>query len=130
MPSTTISLRARYSETDQMGVINHSRYLDWFSEARIQWLRERGFSYREWEDQGIVLPVIRLEVEYRQSVRFDDLIDLNVVATKVTSKKIFFEYQLLRLGESMAWGRTLHYFMIDGKIRALHQKILDQLLPG
>lgn len=130
MEITRIKFKARYAETDQMGVINHSRYLDWFSEARIEWLRERGYAYREWEEQGLTLPVIRIEVEYRKSVKFDDLVEIKIQCSRITNKQVIFEYELTCCNEIRAKGTTLHYFVENGKVRSLDEKFRVNLVPG
>ena len=58
--------RVQYYETDQMGIVHHSNYIRWFEEARIDWMRHCGISYREMEKQGIIVPVLGVEATYRQ----------------------------------------------------------------
>ena len=70
--------RVQYYETDQMGIVHHSNYIRWFEEARIDWMRHCGISYREMEKQGIIVPVLGVEATYRQMVHFDDLVDIKV----------------------------------------------------
>ena len=60
--------RVQYYETDQMGIVHHSNYIRWFEEARIDWMRHCGISYREMEKQGIIVPVLGVEATYRQMV--------------------------------------------------------------
>jgi acyl-CoA thioester hydrolase len=64
-----------------MGIAHHAAYVVWLEECRIQMLRDLGFSYRELEKQGILMPVIEVNIRYRTSLRFDD------VATCVTTMK-------------------------------------------
>ncbi len=83
-------LRVRYAESDQMGVAHHGAWVVWFEEARIEWLRAHGFSYRELEAAGVLMPVIELAVRYRQPARFDDQIDLiTTVAVRPPSRVVF-----------------------------------------
>ena len=56
--------RVQYYETDQMGIVHHSNYIRWFEEARIDWMRHCGISYREMEKQGIIVPVLELIVRW------------------------------------------------------------------
>lgn len=53
--------RVQYYETDKMGIVHHSNYIRWFEEARIDWMRHCGISYREMEKQGIIVPVLELK---------------------------------------------------------------------
>jgi len=103
-------VRARFAETDQMGVVHHSVYPVWFEAGRVEWMRERGLSYREMEESGLSLAVSRLEVVYRSAAYFDD--EVAVVSTLVDarSRRVAFDYRLHRLpgGELVATGRTEH----------------------
>ena len=62
MPSSMTTLRVRYAETDQMGVVYYANYFVWFEVARADLLRTLGWTYREMEDTGVVLPVIEAHV--------------------------------------------------------------------
>src|SRR5690625_5733421 len=82
MSTATTRLRVRFKETDQMGVVHHSEYPVWLEVARIEWLRDRGLSYRELEDSGISLAVSELEVTYRAAARFDDLLEVTTMLSE------------------------------------------------
>ncbi|MEE2924826.1 MAG: thioesterase family protein [bacterium] len=119
--STRIKFKIRYSETDQMGVANHARYFDWFSEGRVAWLEERGERYSDWEMKGWVLPVINAECKYIKSLRFQEVVELNTQVTKFNSRKVEFSYKILKPSQNLtvATGRTTHVFMHNVKIRQL-----------
>ena len=74
------SLRVRYAETDQMGVVYHANYFVWFEVARTDLLRARGWTYREMEQAGVSLPVIEAHCEYRRPARYDDEVDIAATA--------------------------------------------------
>lgn len=83
-------IRVRYAESDQMGVAHHSAIVPWLEEARIEWLRARGLSYRELEASGLLMPVVELSVRYRRSLRFDDQAELRTrVEVKGPSRLAF-----------------------------------------
>ena len=63
---------ANYYETDKMGIIHHSNYIRWFEEARIGFMKNIGFPYDAMEDNGIMMPVLSVECDYKSSVRFGD----------------------------------------------------------
>jgi len=110
-PRDAVTLvRARFAETDQMGVVHHSVYPVWFEAGRVEWMRGRGLSYREMEDQGLSLAVSRLEVVYRSAARFDDEIAIVSTLVDARSRRVAFDYRLHRLpgGELVATGRTEH----------------------
>ena len=64
--------RVRYTETDQMGFAHHSNYLNYFEMARIEWLNKIGFSYAALERQGIVMPVVSAQINFKSPAFFDD----------------------------------------------------------
>ena len=76
MPSAVTSVRVRYAETDQMGVVYYANYFVWFEVARTDLLRTLGWTYREMEDSGVLLPVIDAQCEYRRPARYDDEVEV------------------------------------------------------
>ncbi|HEY4649688.1 MAG TPA: thioesterase family protein [Gemmatimonadales bacterium] len=85
-------LRVNYSETDQMGVVYHARYLVWLDVARCEHLRLSGMSYRELEQAGLRLAVSELAIRYRQPARYDDLIRIRCWIREVASRRVDFGY--------------------------------------
>jgi len=90
MAAHVVTLRVRYAETDQMGVAHHSAYVPWLEEARIDWLRAIGHSYRDLEAGGILMPVIELQVRYQRSVRFDDQVTMSTTAEVAGPSRMVF----------------------------------------
>ena len=86
------SVRVNYSETDQMGVVYHARYLVWLDVARCEHLRLSGMSYRELEQAGLRLAVSELAIRYRQPARYDDLIRIRCCIREVASRRVDFGY--------------------------------------
>ncbi|MEP7177004.1 MAG: thioesterase family protein [Gemmatimonadales bacterium] len=92
-PSVTETLvRVNYSETDQMGVAYHARYLVWLDVARTEHLRRCGASYRELETGGLRLAVSTVAVRYRQPARFDDPIRIRCWVRELASRRVEFGY--------------------------------------
>lgn len=88
----TIRRRVDYSETDQMGVVYHARYLVWLDVARTELLRTTGISYRELETLGLRLAVSEVTVRYRQAARYDDPIRVRVWVRETASRRVTFGY--------------------------------------
>ncbi len=82
----TIQTRVNYSETDQMGVVYHARYLVWMDMARTEYLRETGLTYRGLEERGWRLAVSDVRVRYRQPARYDDLVTIRCWVRNVGSR--------------------------------------------
>ncbi|MCJ8345768.1 acyl-CoA thioesterase [bacterium] len=122
-----LSFSVRYSETDQMGVANHARYFDWYSEGRVQWLKDLGFLYSDWERQGIVLPVIHLTADYKKSAYFQQDLTLFTQMIELTKKSIKFSYELMYENKRIASATTSHFFLIEGKVSRVDDQIYTTL---
>lgn len=90
-----INIRVRYSETDKMGVVYHGNYAQYLEIARVEWLRSRGVSYKELEDSGVMLPVVSLQIKYKKSARYDDLLTVELHLLRTPGVKIEFDYRIL-----------------------------------
>ena len=103
-------VRVRYAETDRMGVVYYANYFVWFEVGRTDWLRQTGWTYREMERDGVSLPVIEAQCEYRQPARYDDEIEIATRGTLVTPVRVRFDYALSRAGDdtAIAAGHTVH----------------------
>lgn len=88
------SFRVRYAETDQMGIVYYGNYAQYLEMGRVEWLRALGISYRELEKNGIILPVISLQLNFRKSANYDDLLTIETKLKKVPSVKIEFDYKI------------------------------------
>jgi acyl-CoA thioester hydrolase len=89
--------RVLYGDTDQMGVVYYANYLRFFEGARNEWIRSLGLTYAQIEERGIMLPVFEASIQYLKPARYDDLLDIKIVATH-TRVKIRFEYKVHRVG--------------------------------
>jgi acyl-CoA thioester hydrolase len=115
-------VRVRYCETDRMGVAHHGSYVAWFEEARTEWMRARGASYRAMEDAGDLLLVVHLDVRYRSSVTYDDelAIEVGLIETRNASVTIGYVARSVADARLVATGRTtLACVGRDGKLRRL-----------
>ncbi|WP_369995846.1 acyl-CoA thioesterase [Winogradskyella sp.] len=109
------NIRVRYGETDQMGVVYHANYAVYFEVGRTEWLRQFGLSYSSMEAQGIMLPVISLSINYKNSARYDDELKVKTKLKKMPTASIEFEYELRNdSNDLLATGNTVLAF-IDKK---------------
>ena len=92
--SHEISLRTRYSETDQMGIVYHSNYLQYLEMGRVEWLRSLGVSYKDLEDQGWLLPVIRAELDFKKPATYDEWLTIKTTLVKTPQVRISFQYEI------------------------------------
>jgi len=91
-----------------MGVAHHSAYVVWLEAGRVEWLRERGLSYRQIEEDGISLAVSRVEVAYRAATFFDDELTITPRLEAVRSRRVVFSYRVERGETLVATGVTEH----------------------
>jgi acyl-CoA thioester hydrolase len=128
MRSSTTTLRVRYAETDQMGVVYYANYFVWFEVARTDLLRSLGWSYREMEDAGIVLPVLEATCQYSRPARYDDEIEIRTMGRLTSRIRMEFAYEVMAAGDArpMATGRTAHAAITKaGKPCRLPARILE-----
>ncbi|WP_268847613.1 acyl-CoA thioesterase [Flavobacterium aestivum] len=91
MKDHQIQVRVRYSETDQMGVVYHGNYIPYFEIGRVEWLRNKGISYKRMEESGIGLPIVNMNINYKKSAVYDELLTVHTVFKSQTSVKIEFD---------------------------------------
>lgn len=123
-------IRVRYGETDQMGVVYHGNYAQYFEVGRVEWLRKLGVSYKQMEDSGIMLPVISLSVKFKKSARYDDLIKVKTQLVKTPSATIEFNYEITNeKNELLATGNTSLVFIDINRNRPTRcpEYLLDKL---
>jgi acyl-CoA thioester hydrolase len=85
-------IRVRYAETDRMGFVYYGHYAAYFEVARVEALRSLGFSYREMEDDGILLPVLDFKIRYRKPAKYDDVLTIRTSIPELPSFRISFNY--------------------------------------
>jgi acyl-CoA thioester hydrolase len=128
----TTRIRVIYGDTDQMGVVYYANYLRYFEAGRNEFIRERGLRYRDFEERfGLRLPVAEAGVSYKQPARYDDLLDLEVTLAELRRASARFEYRLLRQGELLATGHTVHACVdLEGRLRRLPAELVAHLGRG
>ncbi|MHC5064546.1 MAG: acyl-CoA thioesterase [Planctomycetota bacterium] len=87
-------VRVRYGETDQMGVAHHGSYVAWIEEARTEWLRVRGMRYKELEEGGLRMPVVSLQFNYKSSVGYDEVVEVETRVNRRTRASVSFSYRI------------------------------------
>jgi len=111
-------LKARYAETDQMGVVYHANYLTWFEIGRTEMIRQIGYPYRQIEEQGLLLPVVDLDMKFLKPAYYDDLIRVSTRITDYSNIRLTFEVKIERIeredqpeGELLVTGHTKHVWL-------------------
>ena len=130
MSSHQVEIRVRYSETDQMGVVYHGNYVPYFEIGRVEWLRNKGISYKSLEESGIALPIVSMTLNYKKSARYDDLLIVKTTFKKQSSVKIEFDCEIW--SEKNELLTTAHFILVflnlkTGRPIAPPQYVLDVL---
>ena len=111
MKNFSIEIKVRYCETDQMGLVHHGSYINYFEEARIAWISNLGFSYSEMEKSGIILPVSKLNVSYLRPAYFDDDLLVSVELAELPTSRLIFNYTIKKEEEVIVTGTTVLAFL-------------------
>jgi acyl-CoA thioester hydrolase len=129
--TTSVELRVRYAETDQMGVAYYAHYLVWCEIGRTDYIRSSGMTYRQMEDEaGITLAVAEASVRYKAPARYDDLVRVETTLTELGSRTMTFEYVITNAdtGTRLATGRTVLVSLDDAqRVVALPRHVRDLL---
>jgi acyl-CoA thioester hydrolase len=123
-------LRVRYAETDKMGFCYYGNYASYFEVARVEALREKGISYKELEDAGILLPVTHFEVRYFQAAKYDELLEIKTQITLLKGVRIAFAYQTYNEQGTLLNEASTELVFVQAatlKPMAIPTFILDQL---
>ncbi len=105
-------IRVRYAECDRMGFVHHSVYALYFEEARTEYLRSRGVTYKSMEDQGIIMPVRSMSFEFKKAAIYDDLLNIHVTILGETQVRCCFEYKVYnQSGDFLSSGTTELFFV-------------------
>jgi acyl-CoA thioester hydrolase len=110
-------IRVEYHHTDQMGIVHHSNYVKFFEVARTEWLRSAGLTYAEMERRGVMMPIVEVNVKYRQPAYYDELITVKAIVEELPMARMVFKYEISgEDGRDIASGSTTLGF-IDKETR-------------
>lgn len=109
------NLRSRYSETDKMGFVYHSTFLEYFEVARVEMIRSYGVNYKAMEDAGIMLPVKDAKMEFRQPVYYDEPITIRVMVYEQPSIRLRTFYKVIATERDVVCvlGEVTLFFMSE-----------------
>ena len=106
-------IRVRYAETDQMGVVYHGHYFQYFEVARAECIRHLGFTYADMEKAGIIMPVVEVNCKYLRPALYDDLLTVKTILKQLPEDhRILFHQEIYNeKNELLATGNVLLFFM-------------------
>ena len=115
--SKIVELRVRYSETDQMGYCYYGNYAQYFEIGRVEALRVVGMSYKSLEEQGYMLPVSTMDVQYKAPAKYDDLLEIETKITEMKGARLIFNYAIRIEDRIIATGNTTLVFVSKDDMR-------------
>ncbi|WP_298116141.1 thioesterase family protein [Flavobacterium sp.] len=110
MNGHSVEVRVRYGETDQMGVVYHGSYVPYFEIGRVEWLRNKGVSYKSLEESGVALPIVSMHLNYKKPARYDDLLTVNTKLKKYSGVKIEFDCEIRNENQELL--TTAHFILV------------------
>jgi acyl-CoA thioester hydrolase len=125
-------IRVIYGDTDQMGVVYYANYLRYFEAGRNEFIRAKGLRYRDFEaTYALRLPVADAQVSYKIPARYDDLLTVETSLVEVKRASARFGYRVVRGGELLATGSTVHACVdLSGRIQRMPPELLARLSAG
>ncbi|MBL4755594.1 MAG: acyl-CoA thioesterase [Flavobacteriales bacterium] len=112
MYTAEIEIRVRYGETDRMGYVYYGNYAQYFEVARVEAMRVFGITYKDLEDNGILLPVYEFQVTYLKPAYYDDILTIKTTISEIPQARIGFHYQSFNSnGEMVNRAKTTLVFI-------------------
>jgi acyl-CoA thioester hydrolase len=123
-------IRVRYAETDQMGVVYYGNYAQYFEVARAESIRQLGYTYKEMEEAGVIMPVVELHCKYLRAANYDDLLTIkSTVKDMPDGHRIEFHQEVFNeKGKLLTVGRVVLYFMSKDMTKTVMPERLRKLL--
>jgi len=104
--------KINYYETDKMGIVHHSNYIRFLEEARCSMLEAAGMPYSEFEKQGVLIPVLSVNCNYKSHVTFDDMIEIKTLIKEFNGIRLTMQYEIInkKTGDLVLTAETMHCF--------------------
>jgi acyl-CoA thioester hydrolase len=106
-------IRVRYAETDQMNIVYHGNYAQYFEVGRVESIRQLGLTYKDVEASGVIMPVIEWTAKFIRPAHYDDLLTVRTTIKKWPADyRIEFHQEVLdEGGKLLTTGKVLLYFL-------------------
>lgn len=133
MYESQTQVRVRYAETDQMGVVYYGNYAQYFEVGRVESIRQLGYTYKDIEEQGVIMPVVEMNIKYLRSAMYDDLITIKSTLRELSQdhKIEYFQEVFNEQGKLLTTGKVVLYFL-DAKTKQktnMPKVLKDKIAP-
>jgi acyl-CoA thioester hydrolase len=107
-----LKVRVRYSETDKMGVVYHGNFVPYFEIGRVELMRAIGVVYKDMENEGVLMPVVHLEIDFKHPALYDEEITIVTWVEELPSTKMTFHHKVLNeLGKVVCTAKIILVFI-------------------
>lgn len=127
-----VQIRVRYADTDQMGYVYYGNYAAYYEVARVESFRHLGYSYKNLEEAGVMMPVLELNTKYILPAKYDDLLTVKVAIAEMPKVRIKYTYDIFNEeGDHLNQGETTLAFinMQSGRPVRIPPVMKDLLAP-
>ena len=133
MFTSETKIRVRYAETDQMQVVYHGNYAQYFEVARAESIRNLGFTYRDIENLGVMMPIIELHTKYLRPAHYDDLLTVKVILKELpTDHRIEFHHEVYNEAQKLLTVAKVVLYFVNTKTKektVMPGELLKKLHP-
>ena len=113
--TVTSKLKVRYAETDQMGVVYHGNYATYLEVSRNQWLENMGVSYKKMEKEGVALPVVGMQFQFKKPAFYDQLLSIKTTLRAKPTVRITFDFEIYNQEQELLTVAEVSLAFIDTK---------------
>lgn len=118
MLESTTQIRVRYAETDQMNVVYHGNYAQYFEVGRAEAIRNCGLSYKEIEALGVAMPIVELKIKFLRPAHYDDLLTVKTTLKELpTNHRIEFHHEVYNEAKKLLTIGNVVLYFIDIKTK-------------
>lgn len=113
---TETQIRIHYALTDQMGVVYHGHYAQFYEIGRSEAIRQIGYTYKDIEAMGIIMPVVDIHSRFLRPAKYDDLITVKTTLKEIpTGFKIVFNAEIFNDQDELLNTGEVSLFFVDAK---------------
>ena len=130
---TETQIRVRYAETDQMNVVYYGNYAQYFEVARAESIRNVGFTYKEMEASGVIMPVVEMQTKFLRPAHYDDLLTIRTILRDLpVDHRIHFEHEVFNQEKKLlTLGKVILYFVkMDNFEKTVMPETMRQVLQS
>ena len=119
-PETTHSIRVRYNECDQVGIVFNANFLVYTDIAANEFFREHIGGYSTLIDLGLDFAMAEANIRFRKPLHYDEVFEVKASVQSITSRSLSVDFEFKREGELIA-EISIAYVCIHTESQAPHQ---------